>query len=81
MPLEYTGVVSEHTAVRGGGSVRRLPSRHPDGAGPVDILNTVLTNDLSRLADGQAQYTLCLNESGGWSTTSSPTGSAITNSC
>lgn len=66
MPLEYTGVVSEHTAVRqavGVFDVSHLGTLMVRG--PVDVLNTVLTNDLSRLADGQAQYTLCLNESGG----------------
>jgi hypothetical protein len=66
MPLEYTGVVSEHNAVReavGVFDVSHLGTLMVRG--PVDVLNTVLTNDLGRLADGQAQYTLCLNESGG----------------
>jgi aminomethyltransferase len=66
MPLEYAGVVSEHTAVRE--SVGVFDVSHLGTLivrGPADILNTVLTNDVNRLSDGQAQYTLCLNESGG----------------
>jgi aminomethyltransferase len=66
MPLEYTGVVSEHNAVReavGVFDVSHLGTLMVRG--PVDVLNTVLTNDLTRLDDGQAQYTLCLNETGG----------------
>ncbi len=66
MPLEYAGVLSEHTAVReavGVFDVSHLGTLIVRG--PADILNTVLTNDVNRLADGQAQYTLCLNESGG----------------
>ena len=66
MPLEYSGVVSEHTAVReavGVFDVSHLGTLMVRG--PLDVLNTVLTNDLGRLADGQAQYTLCLNEAGG----------------
>ena len=66
MPLEYTGVVSEHNAVReavGVFDVSHLGTLMVRG--PLDVLNTVLTNDLGRLADGEAQYTLCLNESGG----------------
>lgn len=66
MPLEYQGVVAEHTAVReavGVFDVSHLGTLVVRG--PLDVLNTVLTNDLRRLADGQAQYTLCLDASGG----------------
>ncbi len=66
MPLEYTGVIAEHTAVRdalGVFDVSHLGTLTVRG--PVQALNTVLTNDLDRLESGQAQYTLCLNEAGG----------------
>lgn len=66
MPLEYAGVVSEHLAVReavGVFDVSHLGTL--DVRGPQDELNTVFSNDLRRIADGQAQYTLCLNEQGG----------------
>ena len=66
MPLEYAGVVSEHQAVReavGVFDVSHLGTL--DVHGPLDLLNTVFSNDLRRIEDGQAQYTLCLNEQGG----------------
>lgn len=66
MPLEYAGTVSEHTAVReavGVFDVSHLGTLTVHG--PLSVLNGVLTNDLERIADGQAQYTLLLNEAGG----------------
>jgi aminomethyltransferase len=66
MPLEYAGTVSEHTAVReavGVFDVSHLGTLMVHGPGT--SLNAVLTNDLARIGDGQAQYTLLLNESGG----------------
>jgi len=66
MPLEYTGVIAEHSAVRealGVFDVSHLGTLTVRGS--VQALNTVLTNDLDRLDSGQAQYTLCLNEAGG----------------
>ena len=66
MPLEYVGVVAEHTCVReavGVFDVSHLGTLTVRG--PVDVLNTVLSNDLRRISDGQAQYSLVLNETGG----------------
>ncbi|MEI2641102.1 MAG: hypothetical protein V9G10_01890 [Candidatus Nanopelagicales bacterium] len=66
MPLEYAGTVSEHTAVReavGVFDVSHLGTLTVGG--PLSALNSVLTNDLDRISDGQAQYTLLLNEAGG----------------
>jgi aminomethyltransferase len=72
MPIEYSssggGVVREHTAVReavGLFDVSHLGKATVSGLGAVDFVNACLTNDLSRIALGQAQYTLCCNESGG----------------
>ena len=48
MPLEYTGVIAEHTAVRdalGVFDVSHLGTLTVRG--PVQALNTVLTNDLT----------------------------------
>lgn len=66
MPQEFSGVVSEHNAVRehlGLFDVSHLGTLHVRG--PVESLDRVLSNDLGRIVDGQAQYTLLLNESGG----------------
>lgn len=66
MPLEYDGTVSEHTAVREAAGVFDVSHLGTLVVrGPVSVLNTVLTNDLGRIDDGQAQYTLLLNDAGG----------------
>ncbi|MDX6299475.1 MAG: aminomethyltransferase [Nocardioidaceae bacterium] len=64
MPLEYagSGVVKEHTAVRsavGLFDVSHLGKAVLRGPGAADLVNASLTNDLGRIAPGQAQYTLC----------------------
>lgn len=66
MPLEYSGVVSEHACVReaqGVFDVSHLGTLTVTG--PLAALNAVLTNDLHRIGAGQAQYTLLLTGSGG----------------
>src|SRR5258707_14114676 len=70
MPLEYAGggVLKEHAAVReavGVFDVSHLGKARVRGAGAVDFVNACLTNDLGRIGSGQAQYTLCCDESGG----------------
>jgi aminomethyltransferase len=70
MPLEYAGggVLKEHAAVREGVGVfdvSHLGKATVRGPGARDFVNSCLTNDLNRIAPGQAQYTLCCDESGG----------------
>ncbi len=70
MPIEYPGggVIAEHTAVRervGLFDVSHLGKASVTGAGAVAFVNGCLTNDLDRIGPGQAQYTLCCDESGG----------------
>lgn len=70
MPLEYRGggVRAEHTAVReavGIFDVSHLGKCQVTGPGAVAFLNRCLSNDLGKIGPGQAQYTLCCNESGG----------------
>ena len=69
MPLEYpTGVVKEHTAVResvGIFDVSHLGKAMVSGPGAADFVNATLSNDLAKIHAGKAQYTLCLDESGG----------------
>ncbi|MGV1009883.1 MAG: glycine cleavage system aminomethyltransferase GcvT [Dermatophilaceae bacterium] len=70
MPIEYPGggVVAEHTAVRervGVFDVSHLGKATVRGPGAHDLVNACLTNDLRRVGPGQAQYTLCCDESGG----------------
>ncbi len=70
MPIEYPGggVVREHTAVReavGVFDVSHLGKAVVRGPGAAAYVDTALANALSRIAPGQAQYTLCCDDSGG----------------
>ncbi|HVM12582.1 MAG TPA: glycine cleavage system aminomethyltransferase GcvT [Actinomycetota bacterium] len=68
MPIEYQGTLAEHRAVReavGIFDLTHLGKVDVAGAGALGWLQTVLTNDLSKVGVGQAQYNLVLNESGG----------------
>src|SRR5471030_1774532 len=70
MPIEYPGggVVREHTTVRervGIFDVSHLGKASVKGAGAAEFINSALTNDLGRITEGKAQYTLCCAESGG----------------
>lgn len=70
MPLSYagSGVVAEHTAVRttvGLFDVSHLGKADVVGPGAAAFVNGCLTADLDRIKAGQAQYSLCCNDSGG----------------
>ncbi|SEC96734.1 aminomethyltransferase [Nocardioides exalbidus] len=69
MPLEYpTGVVKEHTAVResvGIFDVSHLGKAMVSGPGAAEFVNATLSNDLAKIEPGKAQYTLCLDDTGG----------------
>ena len=70
MPIEYpgAGVLAEHAAVRervGLFDVSHLGKASVKGTGALDFLNTQVTNDLNRIVDSQAQYTMLCNPDGG----------------
>jgi aminomethyltransferase len=68
MPIEYDGVVAEHTAVRttvGLFDVSHMGKVRVHGPGAMAFLNSVLANDLERINDGQAQYSMLCNDGGG----------------
>ena len=68
MPVQYTSIVDEHKAVRtavGVFDISHMGQFIVSGAGAEAFLNRALTNDVSKLAIGQGQYTLLLNEAGG----------------
>ena len=70
MPIEYAGagVLAEHAAVRnavGIFDVSHLGKASVIGEGALEFLNSMFTNDLTRINNGSAQYTLLCNESGG----------------
>ncbi len=68
MPVQYEGVIPEHLAVRervGVFDVSHMGQLHVEGPSAVELLQATLSNDLDRLGDGEAQYTLLTNERGG----------------
>ncbi|HEX6724177.1 MAG TPA: glycine cleavage system aminomethyltransferase GcvT, partial [Gaiella sp.] len=68
MPVQYDGVIPEHLAVRadaGAFDVSHMGQLHVEGPMSAEFLQAMLSNDLDRLADGEAQYTLLTNERGG----------------
>jgi aminomethyltransferase len=59
MPIEYGGLIAEHLAVRqaaGLFDVSHMGEVEVEGEGALAFLQRVTSNDVSRLADGQAQY-------------------------
>jgi len=68
MPVQYEGVIQEHRAVRtdaGVFDVSHMGELDVEGPRAHELLQALLSNDLDRLAPGQAQYTLLTNERGG----------------
>jgi glycine cleavage system T protein (aminomethyltransferase) len=68
MPVQYAGVIPEHLAVRadaGVFDVSHMGQLHVEGPMTAEFLQAMLSNDLDRISDGEAQYTLLTNERGG----------------
>lgn len=68
MPVQYTGIVAEHQAVRraaGLFDISHMGKFRVRGPGAGAFLNHVLTSDLRRLAVGQGQYSMLCNDQGG----------------
>jgi aminomethyltransferase len=68
MPVQYTSIVEEHQAVRnkvGIFDISHMGQFTVDGADAREWLNTMLTNNVTKLDVGTGQYTFLLNEHGG----------------
>lgn len=68
MPLQYEGILAEHRAVReraGIFDVSHMGEVDFTGAGALQAVQTLVTNDVAKLADGRAQYTVTCREHGG----------------
>lgn len=68
MPVQYSGIVEEHRAVRqavGVFDISHMGQFIVSGTGAEAFLNRVLTNNITLLQPGQGQYTLLLNGQGG----------------
>src|SRR5437870_11698171 len=60
MPVQYSGVIEEHLAVRNAAGifdVSHMGEIFVHGKDALPNLQRLTTNDVSRLADGQAHYT------------------------
>ncbi len=69
MPVQYSGVLEEHHAVRraaGLFDVSHMGEIEVRGREALRLVNTVATNDASKLKIGQAQYSALLYEHGGF---------------
>ena len=68
MPVQYDGVIPEHKAVRldcGVFDVSHMGELEVEGPRAKELLQSLLANDLDKIAPGRAQYTLLTNEHGG----------------
>lgn len=68
MPVQYSGVIDEVNAVRtsaGLFDVSHMGELHVSGPAALAWLNSVTTNDVSRLQPGRAHYSLLLDEEAG----------------
>ena len=68
MPLEYSGVIKEHMAVResaGIFDVSHMGEFWVKGSGALPFLQRICSNDISVLGTGQAQYNVLPNGKGG----------------
>ncbi|HEY5753014.1 MAG TPA: glycine cleavage system aminomethyltransferase GcvT [Chthoniobacterales bacterium] len=68
MPVFYTSILDEHQTVRNAAGVfdiSHMGQVTVTGPDAEAFLNRVLTNNITKLASGQGQYTILLNENGG----------------
>jgi aminomethyltransferase len=68
MPVQYTGILDEHTTVRtalGAFDISHMGQFFARGPGAAAWLNRMLTNNVDRLEPLEGQYTFLLNERGG----------------
>lgn len=67
LPVQYRGLVEEHKAVRNAAGlfdVSHMGELFLEGPGAAAVVNGLITNDATKLVDGQALYTCACNEGG-----------------
>ncbi|HVF71156.1 MAG TPA: hypothetical protein VM940_06075, partial [Chthoniobacterales bacterium] len=68
MPVQYSGIIDEHQAVRqnvGVFDISHMGQLVATGTGAAPWLNEMLTNNIEKLEVGTGQYTFLLNDRGG----------------
>ena len=69
MPVQYSGLLHEHRAVRSAAGlfdVSHMGEALVDGAQALEFLQHTTCNNVAKIAVGQAQYTGLINEAGGF---------------
>ncbi len=67
MPVQYTGVIDEHRAVRAAAGlfdVSHMGQLEITGPGATEAVQYLTTNDVRKMTDGRAQYSILCNERG-----------------
>ena len=67
LPVQYSGIVDEHHTVRkaaGLFDVSHMGELVIEAKDAVHLVGELVTNDVERLNDGQAKYTVCCNDKG-----------------
>lgn len=68
LPVQYSGVMDEHLTCRSSAGlfdVSHMGEVHVEGPGAESFLNYLVSNNVSNISIGQAQYTLMCNPQGG----------------
>src|SRR6187431_2337301 len=68
MPVQYAGIKEEHLAVRskaGVFDVSHMGEIETEGPQALEFLQRILSNDVSKIADDGAQYSVLTKEDGG----------------
>ncbi len=68
MPVQYTGVIEEHKAVRGAAGlfdISHMGEFEAKGPGAADFLDGLLTNNIKKLEVGKVLYSAMCREEGG----------------
>jgi aminomethyltransferase len=68
LPVQYSGIMDEHEACRKGAGlfdVSHMGEILIEGQASAEFLNFLITNDVSKVKSGQAQYTVLCQEDGG----------------
>ncbi|WP_286680315.1 glycine cleavage system aminomethyltransferase GcvT [Tepidanaerobacter sp. EBM-49] len=68
MPIQYSSIIEEHMAVRtkmGVFDISHMGEVLVTGENAAEFLNGMLTNNINKISEGQAQYTLLTYENGG----------------
>src|SRR6476620_10640210 len=68
MPISYTGINDEHATVRNNAGVFDVSHMGEfilKGENALDLIQSVTTNDVSKIANGKAQYSCLTNNGGG----------------